>query len=123
MNISKIKKVKMPNQEILGGLRAALNKGELLEKVMLSFYNAGYRKEEIEEATRFIQQEGVQFQVAQETKLMPVKLNSQSKISSYGQTKSKKINPVKKAAKGLIIAVIIAAIIFVGLLITFLLTT
>ena len=113
----------MPNQEILGGLRAAINRGESLEKVMTSFYNAGYKKEEIEESAKFIQQEGAHFSVAQETKLMPIQLNPRSKISSYGQEKFKKTNPVKKTAKGLIIAIIIVAIIFVGLLITFLLTT
>ena len=131
----------MPNQEILGGLRHALNQGESLEKAMLSFYNSGYRKEEIEEAARFIQQGGspegtavssfeesslgeeTHISVAQETKSIPVQLNPQSKISAYGQEKSKKLNPVKKAVKGLIIAIIVAAILFVGLLIAFLVTT
>ncbi|MBI2056875.1 hypothetical protein HYT91_01330 [Candidatus Pacearchaeota archaeon] len=110
----------MVNQEILGGLRHALNKGESLEKAMLSFYNAGYRKEEIEETARFIQQKESPAPIAQETKLIPTQINSQSKISSYGQEKLKKSNPIKKTAKGLIIAIIVAAIIFVGLLIAFL---
>ncbi|MEK6824125.1 MAG: hypothetical protein AABY06_03760 [Nanoarchaeota archaeon] len=124
----------MVNEEILGGLRHALNRGESLEKAMISFYNAGYRKDEIEETARFIQQEGIPISVAQETnfstnlpkrgqleetKLLPALINSQSKISSYGQEKSK-LNPIKKAGKGLLIAVIIITIIFVGLLIAFL---
>lgn len=113
----------MVNQEILWGLRAAINRGESLEKGMLSFYNAGYRKEEIEEAARVIQREENPTPIAQETRLIPAAQNPQSKISSYGQEKNKKSNPVRKAAKGLIIAIIITAIIFVGLLITFLLTT
>jgi FtsZ-interacting cell division protein ZipA len=40
----------MVNQEILGGLINALERGESLKKSMMSFYNAGYKKEEIEEA-------------------------------------------------------------------------
>ena len=71
----------MPNQEILGGLRAALNRGEPLEKVMSSFYNAGYKKEKIEESAKFIQQEGAPISVSQETKLLPSVINPQSKIS------------------------------------------
>ncbi len=113
----------MPNTEILGGLKHALNRGESLEKAMLSFYNAGYTKEEIEEVAKFIQQEEAPISVARETKLIPAMQNSQSKISSYGVEKSKSSNPVKKAAKGLVIAIIFAAIIFVGLLIAFLLMT
>ncbi len=38
----------MVNKEILVGLRAALSKGETLKDAMMSFYNAGYVKEEIE---------------------------------------------------------------------------
>jgi len=106
----------MPNQEILGGLRHSLNRGESLEKAMLSFYNAGYKKEEIEEAARFVQSGGIPIST-------PVQLNPQPKISSYGQEKLKKLNPVKRAAKGLVIAIITAAIILVGLLIAFLVTT
>lgn len=110
----------MPNQEILGGLKYAINKGESLEKVMLSFYNAGYTKEEIEEAARFIQQEKYPAPVSKETRLIPAVQNPQSKISSYEQ---KKPNSIKKTGKGLLVAIIAVAIIFVGLLITFLVTT
>ncbi len=111
----------MVNQEILGGLKHALNRGESLEKAMLSFYNAGYRKEEIEETAKFIQSGGVP--ISTKTRLIPAQLNPQSKISSYGQEKSNKPNPIKKAGKWLLTAIIIIAIIFVGLLIAFLITT
>jgi hypothetical protein len=40
----------MVKEEIIEGLRIAVSKGESLEKAMTSFYNAGYKKEEIEEA-------------------------------------------------------------------------
>ena len=39
-------------EEILGGLRVALAKGEPLRKAMMSFYNSGYAKKDIEEAAR-----------------------------------------------------------------------
>lgn len=44
------------NDEILGGLRNALERGDTLQKAMMTFYNAGYKKEEIEEAARFLSQ-------------------------------------------------------------------
>lgn len=40
------------NQEILGGLRSAIERGEDLKSAMMTFYRAGYSKEEIEEAAR-----------------------------------------------------------------------
>lgn len=45
----------MVNQDILEGLRSALAKGKSLKQTMISFYNAGYKKEEIEEAARTLQ--------------------------------------------------------------------
>lgn len=45
----------MVNADILGGLRSALAKGKSLKQTMVSFYNAGYKKEEIEEAARALQ--------------------------------------------------------------------
>jgi hypothetical protein len=42
----------MVNHEIVEGLRLALSRGYTLERAMMSFYNAGYKKEEIEEAAR-----------------------------------------------------------------------
>jgi len=42
----------MVRGDIVGGLKVALSRGEPLQKAMQSFYNAGYKKEEIEEAAR-----------------------------------------------------------------------
>ena len=44
----------MAKEEIIGGLRAALSKGDSLQKAMMSFFNAGYPKEDIEEAARYL---------------------------------------------------------------------
>ena len=40
----------MVNEEILSGIISALSRGDSIKKAMMSFYNAGYKKEEIEEA-------------------------------------------------------------------------
>ena len=40
------------NEEIIGGLMSALSRGEGLEKAMMTFYNAGYEKEEIEDSAK-----------------------------------------------------------------------
>lgn len=40
------------NQEILGGIRAAIARGSTLKDAMMSFYQAGYDKTEIEEAAK-----------------------------------------------------------------------
>jgi len=45
----------MVKEEIFEGLKVALAKGESLQRAMMSFFNAGYSKEEIEEAARYLQ--------------------------------------------------------------------
>jgi len=42
------------NEEILGGLKSALERGESMKRAMMTFYNSGYKKEEIEEAAEFL---------------------------------------------------------------------
>ena len=46
----------MVNEDILGGLRSALARSQSIERAKLSFQNAGYQKEEIEEAVRALSQ-------------------------------------------------------------------
>jgi nitrogen fixation/metabolism regulation signal transduction histidine kinase len=43
------------NQEILAGLKNSMSRGESLKDAMMSFYNAGYPRQEIEEAARAVQ--------------------------------------------------------------------
>ena len=57
----------MINLEILQGLKYALSKRESLQSAMQSFYNSGYKKEEIEEAARALQLEMLQIQNVQQT--------------------------------------------------------
>ncbi len=45
----------MVKEDIIGGLVLAIQKGENLEQAMASFFNAGYKREEIQEAARILQ--------------------------------------------------------------------
>jgi len=45
----------MIREDILGGLKSALSRGESLKQAMRTLYNAGYKKEEIEAAARILQ--------------------------------------------------------------------
>jgi hypothetical protein len=47
------------NDEIAGGLKSALERGESLKRAMMTFYNSGYKKEEIEEAARAVNALGI----------------------------------------------------------------
>lgn len=47
------------NEEILGGLKSALERGESLKRAMMTFFNSGYKKEEIEEAARALSASGL----------------------------------------------------------------
>ncbi|MCK4647455.1 hypothetical protein KAT24_00820 [Candidatus Pacearchaeota archaeon] len=49
----------MVNEVILGALRSALTRGESLKRAMMTLYNAGYKKEEISEAARLINENGL----------------------------------------------------------------
>ena len=51
----------MVREDILGGLRVALSKGHSLQNAMQSFYNSGYKKEDIEEAARYLQSHNFYF--------------------------------------------------------------
>ncbi len=88
----------MVNEEILGGLKLALSKGESLKQAMMSFYNAGYKKEEIEGAARALQGQKIEkepIQPVQQTKLkkqkpaqkvpQPKPAKTIPRVSSYEQ--------------------------------------
>ena len=47
--------MKMVNEDLLGGLKSALSRGQSLKQAMASFYNAGYKKEDIELAAKALQ--------------------------------------------------------------------
>lgn len=86
------------NEEILGGLKSALERGESLKRAMMTLFNAGYKREDIEEAAKLLvkptietqpempavpQKEQVPLQEPPQ-KISPPKQVPQ-KVSSYGQ--------------------------------------
>ncbi len=91
----------MVSEDILGGLKSALNRGESLRQAMMSFYNAGYKKEDIEVAARALQEQKSgqpvqqtqpiqQTQPVQQIKPKPKEITPQpvktiQRVSSYGQ--------------------------------------
>jgi uncharacterized membrane protein len=91
------------NQGILGGLKLALSKGESLKQAMMSFYNAGYKREEIEEAARELQREimeqkEIPQKIKEPLKQKPIQKISKpkkpvQKVSAYGEPTQIKINP------------------------------
>ena len=52
----------MVNEELLGALKSSLARGESLKKAMMSLYNAGYKKEEISEAAKSVNQSDADIQ-------------------------------------------------------------
>jgi len=44
----------MAGEEIIGGLKNALERGESLDSAKITFINAGYKKEDVEEAAKQI---------------------------------------------------------------------
>lgn len=133
----------MVRQDIFAGLRAALEKGEQLNQAMISFYNAGYKKEEIEEAARALQagqpvlmQPQVQPQVQQPGQLpqqpgqpqpiqpqmqhgMPMPMYPQVQLQP-GQTPQfvSGYGKQKKPGKGLIIVLVVVLLLLIGILTT-----
>lgn len=62
----------MVKEEILEGLRLSVMKGEPLRKAMMSFYNAGYTKKDIEEAALALNAMPVQQRTPQQTPAQPI---------------------------------------------------
>jgi hypothetical protein len=61
----------MVNEEILGGLKSALERGSSLERAMLTLFNSGYKREEIEEAARSLLEFRPESQIQAPIKTVP----------------------------------------------------
>jgi hypothetical protein len=76
----------MVNETILGALKSALERKESLKKAMMTLYNAGYKKEEISEAARLINERGLTVQAEPVMPATPEKsrkiLRSEKRISA-----------------------------------------
>jgi len=118
----------MVNTEIFEGLKRAMQSGQSLRDVMITFYNSGYSRQEIEEAARALQAETpsvgqVQTPVQMQNQIQPPQIPnqfqqqnqaqqiSQQKISAYEQ-------PKKKKSKLAIIFLILIILFLIGVLIS-----
>ena len=83
----------MPKEEFVEGLKQAVFKGESLENAMMSFFNAGYQREDIEEAASVLQTPLIsQSQFQQPKQKIPTATPSPpvvQRVSDYGQKPSK----------------------------------
>jgi len=107
-------------EDILGGLRSALIRGETLKKAMMTLYNAGYKKNDIEESARALQQMDIQKGVVQQPAVAkPIEKVIQKKsqqptsiqeVSNYGAP--------KKFNKIMVILLIFLLILLLGVLVS-----
>ncbi len=99
----------MVREEIFEGLKVALSKGETLQKAMMSFFNAGYSKEEIEEAARYLQmsqtpaqpqptQQTQPSQTIQQAQPQPVRKQPKRKISKAQPSRRPSKKTVQKVS-------------------------
>ena len=80
----------MVNQEIYQGIKYALSKKQTLREAMMSFYNAGYSKAEIEEAARKVQIEQHEAKYGSPTGLKTKLLKEPKKESFFKRLFKKK---------------------------------
>lgn len=62
----------MLNPDIVGGLKSALTRGYSLDEAMMSFLNAGYKREEIEEASQSLQSQITSGEISSELSPQPI---------------------------------------------------
>jgi len=90
------------NDEILQGLKIAVQRGQSLRDAMMSFYNAGYKKQEIEEAARHISISSP----VQQKQIQKPKIQEKQQISKYEE----KTKPKSKLTLILLITAIVVLI-------------
>lgn len=105
----------MVKEEILEGLKYAVARGETLPKAMMSFYNAGYSKQDIEEAARALQASQLpQTQQPLQQQAQPGQLQSPVKVI---QRVSEYKERPKIKGKALILILVFALIALLGVLV------
>ena len=63
--------------DLLEGLKIAISRGNSMQEAMQSFYNAGYKKEDVEQAARYFQGMNPQVGIQQQTQSTPQNTNIQ----------------------------------------------
>src|SRR3989344_3800022 len=101
----------MVNQDILEGLKHAVARGEPLQKAMMTFFNAGYKKEEKQKAIKEEQVHQVKqshLPAQQKIEAKPVQVQEQPKNVSNYQDRQEKSK--KRMSKGIKITLIVLVI-------------
>jgi len=93
-------------EDILGALKSGLIRGETLKKAMMTLYNTGYKKNEIEEAAAELQK------IIQQQSIETKQITSSQPIQQPVQT-----NFEKPKSKIKIILIIFLLIILMGMLV------
>jgi hypothetical protein len=113
----------MVKEEILEGLKYALAKGESLPQAMMSFYNAGYLKKDIEEAARVLQAPQLQ-PTQQPTQPVQQPLQQQAQPGQLPQAPVKVVQRVseyrerpKTAGKAVILMLVFFLVLLLGVLV------
>jgi len=99
----------MTKEELIGGIKNALERGESMDKAIKSFIGAGYNREEVTAAARDVSR-GVSAIIQPQGKAAP----------EAGQQKELPKIPGKKKSKAktiIIVAIIIFLLILVGILV------
>jgi putative cell wall-binding protein len=84
----------LTNQEILGGIQAAVAKGESLKDAMMTFYQAGYEKEEIEDAARSYMNQMSASQIPTTANARTITTNNMSVAKPVVQQKATSQQPI-----------------------------
>ena len=99
-------------QELIGGLKNALARGETLVKAKQSFINAGYKQAEVEAASRKVPTSTSQISKPMSTQSTPTQPTSQQptpQLTTTTPTQSKNISK-----KLIIILIVSSALILIG---------
>lgn len=113
-------------EDIIGGIKNALERGETIDKAIQTFVNAGYSPDEVRDAAAMISQGSLSVSLAMpEIKLpsappMPIPKNETQQANSAPM--QIQINPEqKKHSNKLLIGIIIFLLVFTGALVSLML--
>ena len=119
----------MAREDIVAGLKSALAKGESLKQAMITFYNAGYNREDIQEAARALQSDQltqgiVQPQIPIQPQQQPTQTQQQiqqpqaiqSQVQQPTQQRVSGYGKPKKTGRTLIITLVVVLSLLLGLL-------
>jgi hypothetical protein len=85
----------MVNPDLVGGLKSALERGESLKQGMMSLFNSGYKREEIEDAARNLNSTPT-LGIVQPKSLSPINpLPKTPSVPEKKEEKKQKLIPVK----------------------------